>query len=131
MFLSKTLGVLGLLFIGCQNCEARELATSEKQLIMDAMTKDFKDPEAAQFKWLPITDQDKNGSVASNVYCGLVNGKNSYGGYTGFVPFAAFLVARDGKIIVAGPLGVGSSQSAHVAIVKTCAENGIDPSKAK
>lgn len=48
----------------------------------------MKDPSAAQIKWMPVIPQERDGVTH---YCGLVNGKNSYGGYIGFLRFYAQL----------------------------------------
>lgn len=123
--------VVALLALLIEPVLARNLDATEKQLIADAVTKDFKDPPAAQFRWLPVTGLDKQ-DVQSQTYCGMVNGKNSYGAYIGFVPFAVFLVAKNGKVIVVGPLGVGSPDNARVSVIlKTCLDQGIDPHKAQ
>lgn len=129
--MTRTGIVVGLLALLIAPVLARNLDATEKRLIADAVTKDFKDPPAAQFRWLPVTGFDKQ-DFQSQTYCGMVNGKNSYGGYIGFVPFAVFLVAKNGKVIVVGPLGVGSQDSAQASIIlKTCLDKGIDPRKAQ
>jgi hypothetical protein len=52
----------------------------------------LKDPSAAQFKWMPVILTERDGITD---YCGLVNGKNSYGGDTGFVHFYAHLTKNE------------------------------------
>ncbi|STD30339.1 hypothetical protein DCF79_04765 [Edwardsiella tarda] len=54
---------------------ARELAQSEKQVIMDVVNSRLKDPYSAKYTW-----QDYKGG---ETYCAWVNSKNSYGGYVG------------------------------------------------
>ncbi len=121
--------IVALFMLFIPQASARDLDAAEKKLIIDAVTKDFKDAPAARFRWMPVTDLDKRDS---QVYCGMVNGKNSYGAFTGFVPFSVFLVAKSDKVIVVGPLGVGSSgRSLEWAILKNCMDEGIDPRKAQ
>ena len=48
----------------------------------------MKDPDAAKFLWMPVALVEENGDTR---YCGLVNGKNSYGGFTGYTRFYAHL----------------------------------------
>ena len=74
---------------------------------------DMKDPDAAKFLWVPVVEA--NGSAA---YCGFVNGKNSYGGYTGYHPFMV-RVAPDAKQPVTGASVIGFSTGPD--------EYGLDP----
>ena len=71
----------------------RELTAAEKVALAPILAAGLKDPSAAQFKWMPIVLSERD-SITD--YCGLVNGKNSYGGYTGFVRFYAQL-SKDPK----------------------------------
>jgi hypothetical protein len=66
----------------------RELTPVEKLALIPIFAAGLKDPSAAQFKWMPVVQTERDGVTD---YCGLVNGKNSYGGYAGFVRFYAQL----------------------------------------
>ncbi len=78
----------------CTGKSYRDLKDAEKTAISKAITDQLKDPESARFKWIKMVGD-------SIYYCGLVNAKNSYGGYTGYKPFdASFVTAKDGKIIM-------------------------------
>ena len=68
---------------------SRPLSNPEKAALKKALSKDMKDPDATQFKWMPVA-YDSASEKAD--YCGLVNGKNSYGGYVGFHLFRAALI---------------------------------------
>src|SRR5262249_6683094 len=68
---------------------ARPLTDAEKVALKKALSKDMKDPDATKFKWMPLA-YDSASETAD--YCGLVNGKNSYGGYVGFHLFRATLI---------------------------------------
>lgn len=70
----------------------RELTLSEKLSFAPVLAAGLKDPSTAQFKWMPVTLTERDGITD---YCGLVNGKNSYGGYAGFVRFYAQLTKDD------------------------------------
>jgi hypothetical protein len=72
----------------------RELTPAEKLSFVPVLAAGLKDPSAAQFKWMPVVLTERDGITD---YCGLVNGKNSYGGYTGFVRFYAQL-RKDDKV---------------------------------
>lgn len=54
----------------------RDVTASEKAAMISAVKDVLKDPASAKFKWPPIYPN-------AEVYCGFVNAKNSYGGYTG------------------------------------------------
>jgi hypothetical protein len=66
----------------------RDLTPLEKTSLTRVLAQSLKDPDAAKFKWMPVVLAERDGITD---YCGLVNGKNSYGGYTGFVRFYAQL----------------------------------------
>jgi hypothetical protein len=70
----------------------RELTTPERTALSRALAASLKDPDAAKYKWMPVVLAERQGVTD---YCGLVNGKNSYGGYTGFVRFYAQLQKDD------------------------------------
>jgi hypothetical protein len=52
----------------------------------------LKDPESAMFRDIQAL---KRGNVTT--ICGWVNAKNSFGGYTGYVPFTGFLMLLSDK----------------------------------
>jgi len=56
-----------------------------KKLVSDRML----DPAAAQFKEVTYIESDlqEGDEPTRHVVCGMVNGKNSYGGYVGFTTF--------------------------------------------
>lgn len=72
--------------------EADVLLEAEKRLgrkaardmSLNALTENFKDPESAKFRNIRRVEY-ANGIV----YCGEVSGKNSYGAYVGYKPFIA------------------------------------------
>ncbi len=99
---------------------ARELSDAEKSVISKAMLDSLKDPESVRFKWPPYVD-------GSDLYCGYVNAKNSFGGYVGDARFSAFVVLVDGEIKVAAPVGIATgdpSDSTSQAVGMTCAIKG-------
>jgi hypothetical protein len=70
----------------------RELTAPERTALSRVLAESLKDPDAAKFKWMPVVLAERDGV---SDYCGLVNGKNSYGGYTGYVHFYAQLQKDD------------------------------------
>jgi len=76
----------------CAEKSYRDLSDAEKAAISKVVSDRLKDPESARFKWMKMV-------VGSINYCGLVNAKNSYGGYTGYTPFdASFATGKDGTV---------------------------------
>ena len=72
----------------------RQLSATEKESLRRSLATTLKDPDAAQFKWMPVVTNPPPGKPIG--YCGLINGKNSYGGYNGFRMFFA-LLAQNSK----------------------------------
>ena len=72
--------------ITCTSIKQRGLSKNEKAVIMASVKSVLKDPDSAKFKWMKL-----HGSGSSEIYCGLVNAKNSYGGYTGYSIFSVTL----------------------------------------
>jgi hypothetical protein len=72
-----------------------------KTLVADTL----KDPESAKFKHLKAAEAvGMDGSVRVMV-CGFVNGKNSYGGYTGYSAFTVVLtgfVGNEQRVAIGG-----------------------------
>ena len=73
---------------GCMGSATFTPANAPKATVEELLTDvrySLKDPAAAQFRNVR-TYGDGTGTY---VVCGMVNGKNSFGGYTGFQPFRA------------------------------------------
>lgn len=103
--------------------QAAELTAKEKAIIMKAVKDQLKDPESAKFRWMPLPAKINQKHFVDS-YCGLVNAKNSYGGYTGFDPFEA-QVARtdDGKFeVISVTVSNGNLTASDIA--KMCSTTG-------
>ncbi len=79
---------------------SQEEAESGAKLFMKTY---LKDPMSAQYDWKPVTNAwvhmqptAFNPRIYGYALEGLVNSKNSYGGYVGFSPFRFFF--RDGQL---------------------------------
>jgi hypothetical protein len=107
---------------------SNDLSNAEKSVIAKVIAGKLKDPDSAKFRWGPA--HRVSGGVIS--YCGMVNGKNSYGGYVGFVPFYVDGVTHaDRRIYLVVPplakVGGGSEDSVESEVVKRlCEKNGYD-----
>jgi hypothetical protein len=125
---------VGLLFV-CRSVafanEARELTPQEKKAVEAAVVENFKDPLSAQFKWLPFHTEPREGVW----YCGLVNAKNSFGGYIGFTPFLVLMgyhAKTNAFVFASQPGGPGAPGDAVEAFIyKQCRKYGYDLSNAK
>ena len=117
--------ILGV--FGATNTMAAELTNTEKAIVEKSVKAGLKDPDSARFKWLPIADGQAKGN--SDVYCGVVNSRNSFGGYAGDAPYSVFLVrAKESPVFSAAVLiSIGTADwesPASFAIVTTCKDKG-------
>lgn len=112
--------LLALLIFGNGPTFARDLLDHEKELIVKAVKRNLLDPDSARFKWVPLQEEIR-------VYCGLVNSKNTFGGYTGDAPYIVFLFWTEQTLKGAMPLKIGTAaanSTASTVVIKQCAENG-------
>lgn len=68
----------------------RELSDLEKTSLARSLPVNFKNPDAAKFRWLPLAYEPGSTQVE---YCGLINTKSSSGAYAGYRAFHAVLQA--------------------------------------
>lgn len=116
------------LLLTCATAGARELSAPEKALLAQGFSRGLKDPQSAQFRWLPWNHDGKSATV----YCGMVNGKNSYGGYTGFVPYQGMILTKQGKITGGMILASGSPATTDGQVaLKACHDAGLEPQAAR
>lgn len=94
----KGIGILGFCMVaavGMQTARADTATPEEIARAQAAIGRQLIDPASAQFKISTIRHVG-----AAVVFCGLVNSKNRFGGYTGFQPFVLFaddLTIYDGR----------------------------------
>jgi len=67
----------------------RELTAEEIGSLSVIIAEGLKDPDSAHIKWMPVVLRERDGITD---YCGLINGKNSFGGYTGYTRFYGQLI---------------------------------------
>ncbi len=94
----------------------RALTKIERIAIERSVKERLKDPDSAKFKHSKLVQTKKEG----NIYCGLVNAKNSFGGYTGFQPFQTYVAVGTLGKTVAYTFSLENSD----VILQLCAENG-------
>jgi hypothetical protein len=89
-------------------------AAQPSQPIREFLGTYLKDPDSAKFGEFsePVTRGD------SQQVCGLINGRNGYGGYAGFRMFSFLL--RDGKVIDAQEMDSGLLAAAYGRSIADC-----------
>ncbi len=93
-----------------------------REIVTKAVKDELKDPDSAKFRWLPHQPGNSH-------YCGMVNAKNSYGGYGGFVPFLAVIPSEQiaGARAVVFAIGRDDPRDFDTQfIVEQCAKHGFD-----
>ena len=119
----KRLALLMLAFVG-MHVEARPITVDERAAVEDVIREEMKDPEAAKFYHMDFPYPDN-----TFTYCGYVNGKNSYGAYSGKQLFATFLGKNaDGKLIAASfDVNSQTGEPVDQSVISTlCASAGYD-----
>jgi hypothetical protein len=86
------------------------------KLAQAGVTAVLKDPGSATFGSNYVAARSPTGSI--NI-CGVVNAKNSFGGYVGASPFIAEI--RDGKVVDAHAAGGSSAEF----LVMVCRDRGV------
>jgi len=76
------------------------------------------DPSSARFEQIRAAHDPANGRL---VVCGLVNAKNSFGGYVGRTPFVARQTEGEGQFFTF----IGGSETARASAVRICKDLGI------
>ena len=103
--------ILGtMLAVSAAPAIANDLSAAEIEGLRAAMDDNLKDSVSARFKHVKL------GNDGVTV-CGLVNAKNSYGGYAGFEPFLAIKLSG-GRFFVSD---IGSAAG------QVCRDRGVEP----
>jgi hypothetical protein len=116
----QLLGALLALFVG--NAGAQDSGAScpatpkEEQAVLAALKSSLKDPDSAKISNVKV-------SAAGKTVCGLVNAKNSYGGYSGDSVFYVMVFAREAGDPVYAVVGVDSGRETGAATI--CAKDGV------
>lgn len=108
---------------------SRDLTAAERKLVATPLARGFKDPGSVQFRFTKAVEMSPNGLA---IVCGEANGRNSYGGYSGFQPFVAGLPMKAGKIIGGVLIATGSYDSPDgKAAQMTCEDKGLDARRSR
>ncbi|MFP1897202.1 hypothetical protein ACLEDI_00675 [Lonsdalea quercina] len=103
---------------------ARDLLPAEATAVELAVRQEMKDPDAAKFYHWDFPETDKN-----SAYCGLVNGKNSYGAYSGKQLFFVFIIKKDEGKYGAMPMDTDTSTGEPLSqdiVAASCAGVGYE-----
>lgn len=99
------------------------LSQADQKLLKEGLAAGMKDPDSVRVGDA-IATINGTGRI---VICGYVNGKNSYGGYTGDQPFVGLLYrqAEGGRPARFVPLMFGSDEIRETVIRNECRSSGI------
>ena len=101
----------------------RQLTAEEVAVVEKGVRGSLKDPNSAMFGSMTAAQEDKNSSWV----CGMVNARNSFGGYTGPKPFMGMLVHMDGgkAVRMFNVTTMGGTESATYATMEMCRRYGV------
>ncbi|UQN71768.1 hypothetical protein [Burkholderia multivorans] len=89
--------------------EAQRAASKAELAALVAKIKNVaKDPESVRIRNVVA----RRGDDGLFKFCGELNAKNSYGGYTGFQPFSAFAAKNGAHVIYVGVAGIDDPEVA-------------------
>ena len=71
---------------------ATALTPPQQTLIEDAVRLELRDPDSAKFRHGKLNNKGE--------FCGFVNAKNGFGGYTGFTPFIGMIIHGTDIVLV-------------------------------
>lgn len=113
----------GFALVGCQTTEQPMEATAvyrpteaDNAAIADAFDRVLREPDSARF---PVI-YARRGASGVIYYCGLVNSRNGFGGYTGNRPFYAV-----GDQRLTSVLRIGEDQISNEAVLVMCRRAGF------
>lgn len=105
--------------------DLRSLTPQEKAVLAKTFAAGLKDPTSAIFQWTKVPKKLPDDGFD---YCGTVNAKNSYGGYTGAVPFIGLILVGKGKIAGGVIAATGDIRPEYSQIIPDmCRKKGLDP----
>lgn len=100
----------------------RDLTNEEKIKVEEAVKQTLKDPDSAKFRHSKLILMDGS---ATSPYCGMVNAKNSYGGYTGYsIFFVGVTTNKSGERVVMYLGPNDESDAEQRAMINVCAKYG-------
>jgi hypothetical protein len=105
----------------------RTITAAERASISRSLANNMRDPDSARFRFTQVARSGPEGII-----CGMVNGKNGFGGHTGFQPFIAMLARQRSGNLVGVFVSVGSPNAVEGQVaISMCRDNGLEPVMAK
>ncbi|WP_124919310.1 hypothetical protein [Burkholderia cepacia] len=95
----------------------RQASKAELTSITTKIKSVAKDPDSVRVRNV-VARRDDDGLVK---FCGELNAKNSYGGYTGFRPFSAFAAKNGARVTFVEVFGIDDPELAATA----CERDGL------
>lgn len=95
----------------------RQASKAELTAITTKIKSVAKDPDSVRVRNV-VARRDDDGLVK---FCGELNAKNSYGGYTGFRPFSAFAAKNGARVTYVDVFGIDDPELAATA----CERDGL------
>ena len=106
---------------GGRNAVSPPSKQAAQKAAMDHINNSLKDPYSAQYKFYnPVNSHHIGDGIRQFGWfiCGVVNAKNSYGGYTGDSFFVAYFDPIDGTRVIDGAIESGDYQFVESMCVK-------------
>lgn len=100
----------------------RPATSEEQQAVIKHIQNKARDSDSVKVRDLQVAPDGKGNLLV----CGEVNGKNGYGGFTGFQTFYGMIFpASEKHETLAYVLGIGSTDTKRHVIQQMCADAGI------
>lgn len=122
MIAAAALAAIGL----ATQAEARSLTPAERQSLPRSLSEGMRDPASAQFRFTRVART----AAGADVVCGMVNGRNGFGGMTGFQPFVALISGPRVQRPFIAVVGNAASFNGEQAM-QMCRTYGLDPAAAR
>ena len=103
--------------------ETRDLRSSERSTIADAVRGALKDPASARFRIGRVAYMEDKAERNTRMHCGWVNAKNSFGGYSGEQMFMVLLNVQDERVMGAALAGLDKTNDGS-SVEELCAIMG-------
>ncbi len=97
------------------------LSPAEIESVQKGVRSKLKDPTSPLFGDMKAVIKNEAVTV-----CGIVNAKNSFGGYTGDQQYIGVITGRKGSKQGFFVLAFGGSDAERYAVIETCRSSGID-----
>lgn len=95
------------------------LDSRQQEVVVTSVLKWMKDPDSASFGGDMVATRNRHGWIT---VCGMVNGRNSAGRYSGMVPFIGVMAGATATDFIVVQIGSAPQQRADVEAL--CAESG-------